>query len=336
MVGNRFALVAATVPNPIDSRLPEDFFPWRHGFSRFAAAATLFLIFVGGLVTSTGSGLAVPDWPLSYGRFFPPMVGGIFYEHGHRMVAGAVGLLTAALALWTWFEEPRRWVRWLAVAALGTVVLQAVLGGITVLFLLPTTVSVVHACLGQIFFCLLVSLAVVTGRTWLTPHPRTGPSRLRTLAPVLVAATFVQLTLGAVMRHTGAGLAIPDFPLAFGRLWPDLGSTAVTIHFAHRLWGCLVAALAWSALIVTLRAHREHPLLWRPAVLAGALVTAQILLGGLVIWTGRAVLPTTVHVATGAAVLGTGVALTLRSRLLIPTVGDALADRPAEAHGVPA
>src|SRR5947199_8457570 len=116
--------------------------PWLRGFTKFVAAATLFLIFAGAMVTSTESGLAVPDWPLSYGRFFPPMVGGILYEHGHRMAAGAVAALTTALALWTWWEEPRRSVRGLAAAALLVIVLQAVLGGVTVLLRLPTAVSV--------------------------------------------------------------------------------------------------------------------------------------------------------------------------------------------------
>src|SRR5437667_2183294 len=115
------------------------------------SACTLFLIFVGGLVTSTGSGLSVPDWPLSYGRLMPPMVGGIFYEHGHRMVASAVGLLTVVLAVWLSRREPRAWVRRLGYAALAAVVAQGVLGGLTVIFLLPTAVSVAHACLAQTF-----------------------------------------------------------------------------------------------------------------------------------------------------------------------------------------
>ena len=122
----------------------------RTGLHRFAVAtavATLFLIFAGGLVTSTESGLSVPDWPLSYGRLMPPMVGGVFYEHGHRMVATAVGILTILLAVWLSRREPRAWVRRLGYAALAAVVAQGVLGGLTVLFLLPMAVSVAHACL---------------------------------------------------------------------------------------------------------------------------------------------------------------------------------------------
>src|SRR5262245_28644535 len=137
-----------------------------HRFALLTAASTFALIIAGGLVTSTGSGLAVPDWPLSYGQLFPPMVGGIFYEHGHRMVACTVGILTVLLAVWLQLREPRVWVRRLGLAAVAAIVFQAVLGGITVLFLLPPPVSVAHACLAQAFFCLTVTLAIVTSRTW--------------------------------------------------------------------------------------------------------------------------------------------------------------------------
>src|SRR5882724_10770622 len=229
----------------LDSRLSSmsGYFPSRHVFARLTAASTFVLIFVGGLVTSTGSSLSVPDWPLSYGQLFPPMVGGIFYEHGHRMVAGTVAILTAALAIWTWREEPRSSVRRLAVAALCAVLLQALLGGVTVLLRLPTIVSVSHAALAQAFFCLVISVALTTSRGWLADDRAANPDDpLRRLAITTTAAVYLQLLLGAVMRHTGAGLAIADFPLAQGRLVPDLGSFPVAIHFAHRV-GALVVTL---------------------------------------------------------------------------------------------
>ena len=116
------------------------------------ALSTLFLIFAGGMVTSTGSGLAVPDWPLSYGTLFPPMIGGVFYEHGHRMIATVVGFLTLCLAVWLWFKEERQWVKVLGLCCLGAVIVQGLLGGITVLFYLPTLVSVAHGVLAQTFF----------------------------------------------------------------------------------------------------------------------------------------------------------------------------------------
>jgi cytochrome c oxidase assembly protein subunit 15 len=285
----------------------------RHGWALATCAATLVLIFVGGLVTSTGSGLAVPDWPLSYGMLMPPMVGGIFYEHGHRMVASFVGLLTLVLAVWTAAHEPRAGVRRLAWGALATVVAQGALGGITVLFLLPTPVSVFHACLAQTFFCLTVALAFVTSREWIDAGPRAEDvAGVRGAAALTTGIVFAQLVVGALMRHTGAGLAIPDFPLAFGQLVPPLESAAVTIHFLHRL-GAL--AVAGAVVYLARRAHRSRDRrLSRPATLLLVLVAAQIALGGTAVLTAKAVMPTTAHVATGAAVLGVAWFLTLRAR----------------------
>src|SRR5260370_39436707 len=137
-----------------------------HRFALLTSGLTFALIFVGGLVTSTGSALAVPDWPLSFGKFFPKMEGGVLYEHGHRMVAGTVAILTLALCLWAWRRESRRWVRYTAAAALCLVVFQAVLGGLTVLLLLPLPIAVAHAACAQAFFCMTVALALFTGRQW--------------------------------------------------------------------------------------------------------------------------------------------------------------------------
>ena len=267
-----------------------------HRLATATAAATYVLLFVGGLVTSTGSGLAVPDWPLSFGRVFPPMVGGVLFEHGHRLVAAAVGCLTLLLALFA-------------------VVLQGVLGGVTVLYKLPLAVSVTHACLAQAFFCLTVVLAIVTGPGWATPPGRTASeeSALVLLAGTTTAVVFGQLVLGALMRHMGAGLAIPDFPLAFGRVLPPLATPAVTIHFAHRV-GAVAVILAVGATVVHVLRHRpEHT---RAAVLAATLVLVQISLGASVIWTRRTVVPTTAHLAVGAALLATCVALTLHAARL--------------------
>lgn len=295
---------------------PQESLRSRHLFACFTAAATLILIFAGGLVTSTGSGLSVPDWPLSYGLLFPPMVGGIFYEHGHRMIAGTVAILTTILAIWTWRSERRGWVRGLAAAALGTIVLQAVLGGITVLFLLPPAVSVSHACLAQAFLCLVVTLATVTGQGWISTRPRTTPEPRSPLVGLAVATTaivYVQLILGAVMRHIGAGLAIPDFPLSFGRLVPEMTSATVVIHFAHRLGAIAVFASALWTVSRVLTAHRHETALVRPAVLLIALVMTQVMLGAFIVWTRKAAVPTTAHVATGAAVLATSLVLALRA-----------------------
>src|SRR5688500_11679381 len=135
---------------------------WLRRFTKLVATCTLFLIFAGAMVTSTGSGLAVPDWPLSYGMLMPPMVAGIFYEHGHRMIATTVGFLTIIQAIWLQRREPKRFVRILGWAALGAVITQGLRGGLTVIFLLPTVVSVSYAALAEVFFCISISSAFFT------------------------------------------------------------------------------------------------------------------------------------------------------------------------------
>lgn len=295
---------------------PGDAVPGLHGFALLTAGATFVLIFVGGLVTSTGSGLAVPDWPLSFGQVFPPMVGGVLYEHGHRLVAALVGLLTTVLAIWIWVRERRAWVRGLGVGALGAILLQGLLGGLTVLYLLPTPVSVAHALLAQAFLCLTVTLATVTAPGWVRqpgPSARGVPPGLPTLCALTAAAIYGQLILGAVMRHMGAGLAIPDFPLAFGRLLPPLDSEAVLIHFLHRVGAVAVTACVGGTLAWILARHRRDAWLLRPALAAAGLLLVQVALGALTIWTQRGVLPTTAHVAGGAGVLAASVTLMLRA-----------------------
>lgn len=290
--------------------------PPSRGIHRLAvatAASTFVLLFVGGLVTSTGSALAVPDWPLSFGQVFPPMVGGVLFEHGHRLVATLVGCLTLVLALWIAIAEPRPAVRASGLVALFAVVLQGVLGGVTVLYRLPLAVSVTHACLAQTFFCLTVALAIVTGPGWTSPPTAVRPDErpIALLAGATTAAVFAQLVLGALMRHLGAGLAIPDFPLAFGRVLPPLVTPLVTVHFAHRMGAVIVVLSVATTVARAARSPRAE--LRRPALVAAALVVVQVALGASIIWTRRAVVPTTSHVALGAALLATCFALTLRA-----------------------
>ncbi len=293
---------------------------WVHRFAVLTAVATVLLIFVGALVTSTGSGLAVPDWPLSFGMVFPPMVGGVLFEHGHRMVAAGVGLLTVALMVMLWRWEARSWVRWLGGVALLAILVQGTLGGMTVLLRLPTAVSVSHACLAQAFLCVLVLIATCTAPAWFRHAGRrvdfAWPS-LKILAGTTTGMVYCQLILGALMRHTGAGLAIPDFPLAFGQVFPPFQSSAVVIHFAHRLGALAVTlCLGWTVGRVVLY-YRDEPALLRPALVLVGLLLLQLILGALTIWTGRAVLPMTAHVAIGATVLATSFFLTVRVVRLI-------------------
>jgi cytochrome c oxidase assembly protein subunit 15 len=281
--------------------------------------ATLCLIFIGGLVTSTGSALAVPDWPLAFGHLIPKLTGGVRFEYGHRVAAGIVSILTLVLAIWTWRVEARGWVRKLALGAFALVLVQAVLGGITVLLELPLAIAVTHAATAQAFFCLIVTLAVVTNSRFALSsahHPAERYSWVATLGTLTTAAVYIQILLGAVMRHLGAGLAIPDFPLSYGHLIPPLDSGFVIINFAHRC-GALVVLLmvCWTAAAVW-RNSADEPQVRRPAIALLALVVLQITLGALTIWSGRAVIPTTAHVATGAAVLATSLMLTIRAYAL--------------------
>jgi cytochrome c oxidase assembly protein subunit 15 len=292
---------------------------WLHRYTRLLVAATLVLIAAGGMVTSTGSGLAVPDWPTTYGQNmfsfpFAKMVGGIFYEHGHRLIASTVGLLTIGLVVFLLRVERRPWVRRLGLIALGVVALQGLLGGITVLLFLPDVVSISHAALAQIFFCVTVSLAVFTSPTWRQPAaPPVDDAWLRRRAVYLTALVYGQILLGATMRHTGAGLAIPDFPLAFGQLLPPVWTTGIAIHFAHRLVAVavtvmvlLVAAHIWSR-------HEDRRELVRPVWLLIVAVAAQIALGALVVLTGKQPVINTLHVATGAVILSTSLVIALRA-----------------------
>ena len=301
-----------------------------HLFALLVAASTALLIFAGGLVTSTGSGLSVPDWPTTYGWFmltFPleKMVGGIFYEHSHRLIASGVGALIVVLAIWLWKSEPRAWVRRLGYVALGAVVTQGILGGITVLWFLPDAVSIAHAGLAQLVFCLTVSIALVTSPGWQRAYadgkdPRRSSldktladdSRLRAIATVTTAAIYVQIIVGATMRHTGAGLAIPDFPWAFGRLIPPVWTGPIAIHFAHRVGAVIVTTLVLATIGHVLY-HRPRGELRRPSLLLAALVAIQVTLGALTVLSGKHYIINSLHVVTGALVLGTSLVLTLRA-----------------------
>jgi cytochrome c oxidase assembly protein subunit 15 len=290
-----------------------------HRFAKFVAGCTVFLLLAGSLVTSTDSGLSVPDWPTTYGWnmfTFPPSkwVGGIFYEHGHRLIASTVGFLTIVLAVWLWRAEPRRWLRWLGVAALGAVIAQGVLGGITVLFFLPAPISTAHAGLAEIFFCLTVAIALFTSPGWArSSEAPSSDLMLRRIATTTTALIYVQILVGATMRHTGAGLAIPDFPLMFGRLVPDHWDAKIAVHFAHRVGAALVtlAVLATSG-HVWYHARQKRELV-SPATLLVLLVAMQVTLGAFTVLSRRDVWINSLHVVCGALVLATSLVLTLRT-----------------------
>jgi len=358
-----------------------------HGFALLAALMTLGLIVVGGLVTSHGVGMAVPDWPNTYGynmfRFpVSQWVGGVLYEHSHRLVASAVGLVTAILAVWFWVRETSgrsRWIgvcaitavlllmgvrilpvyialaglavpmiilgfiqarrnpgslRWLGIVALSAVILQGVLGGLRVVWI-QDQLGVFHATLAQLFFLLICSLGLLTSRWWLRHFPAKGPSlslpviplaigRLLLLSTILILA---QLILGATMRHQHAGLAIPDFPLAYGSVLPDTSSEAVELYNQRRLeitsvkpitalqiWlqmghralalGIL-GAVTWSFLATRRTLGKTHPASRLTLAWLG-MIGIQVLLGAWTIWSNKAADIATLHVLTGALSLALG------------------------------
>jgi cytochrome c oxidase assembly protein subunit 15 len=294
-----------------------------HLFAVLVAASTALLIFAGGLVTSTGSGLSVPDWPTTYGWFmltFPldKMVGGIFYEHSHRLIASMVGLLIVVLAIWLWRVEPLRWVRRLGYIALAAVVTQGILGGITVLWFLPDPISIAHAGLAQLVFCLAVSIALFTSPDWRRAYtgiraPLTGDRPLQVVAMLTTAIVYVQILVGATMRHTDAGLAIPDFPLAFGQLVPPFWNSQIAIHYAHRVGALVVSGFVLATAGHVLTHHVGRPELRRPSLLLLALVAIQVALGAVTVLSGKHYVINSLHVVTGALVLGTSLVLTLRA-----------------------
>ena len=276
--------------------------PAHHRFTVFVACATFLLIVAGALVTSNDAGLSVPDWPTSFGSLYkiPKLVGGVRFEHTHRMVAQFVGFLTIILAIWTWRVDRRRWMQYLGWAALGTVIAQGILGGLTVLFYLPAPISSAHAALAQTFFCIAVCMALFTSRKWVEQQPAMNVDvqhpRLLLLTVASILVLYVQLILGAMFRHHGMS-------------WLPHVVNSVVVVFV----------LAWTAL----RA-RSVEILRRPANILMTLLLLQFCLGILafatrVAWGRNAVQPelpmvlsTVAHVALGALLLATAVVLAVQ------------------------
>ena len=279
---------------------------WPHYLAVLTSGTTVILILAGGLVTSLGAGLAVPDWPTTFGYnmfLFPwaKMVGGIFYEHAHRLLGSLVGFLTILTALALWRSEPRRWVAWLGAAALGLVIVQGVLGGLRVVWL-KLVLAIVHACAAQLFFALMVSLAVFTSRSWLeAPEAAAGEAdrRIRRLGLTAVALIYIQTIFGAVLRHTGNRLD------------------------AHLLVALLVTVLVFWLAVKILRDPSGREDIRRPVNVMWILLIVQLALGagsflGKYTAIGDAITPWTIvlltsgHVVVGALLFASSITLALR------------------------
>ena len=367
---------------------------WLSRFAKLLVAATFCLIFLGGMVTSVNAGLSVPDWPTSYGynMFTFPIarwVGGVFFEHTHRLLATCVGLMTTVLVAWIWrnrwavpaalavcfvataaaiitvkhigslagpeheltrglivmhvniwsfaaafvaalltterdrWRYGKPWLQWLGFGAFLLVCVQGTLGGLRV-----TEVSIVlamiHACAAQAFLCLTVIMAAAVSPRWNEEVFPMRASRLdgrtvsavKVLAWTLSGAVYCQLMIGAVMRHLHAGLSIPDFPLAFGRVIPPMINERVEIHFAHRVGALLVTVLAIALIALIFSVARWHVRLTRTALGLLVVLIAQVTLGAEVIWQAREPVITSLHVVNGAVVLAMALLLAVRATRL--------------------
>ena len=314
---------------------------WLNRLAWLTCGATLLLICSGGMVTSKNVGLAVPDWPTTFGynMFLFPVskwVGGILFEHTHRLIASAVGFLTIILAIWLWCSQPGRWVRNLGVIALGAVILQGVLGGLRVT-MLKDEIGIFHACLAQAFLGLLILIALGTSKSWLQKpsglaHHRIDSQKLapiRTLAIAITIAIYVQLALGATMRHQHRDLAILDFPTANGAWIPDTSAAALAkinawrdahglsdvdafqiwLQMAHRFLAFIVAIAVIAFCFRVWRDARGFAALKRLSIFWIVLVACQIALGAWTIWSNKAADISTAHVAVGAIMLSFGVSI---------------------------
>ena len=309
--------------------------PWLDRFGWFTAAATFLLLGLGGLVTSHEAGLAVPDWPTSYGynMFLFPMhlwQSNIFYEHTHRLLASFVGLLTGILAVWLWLREPRSWLRWLGAGAFFAILLQGLLGGLRVI-LLKDAIGIFHATLAQCFFVLVTLIALFssrkTGKFGESLRTTRISGSLYRLTICSASLVLIQLILGAAMRHQHAGLAVPDFPLAYGKAWPPMDAAflgkinsqrlgadqfnpvtafQIWLQMAHRFVALsillLVGCVAWKA-------RGEQGPGSFPAKFAGVwwgVICLQAALGAATIWSNKAADVATAHVLCGALSLLAG------------------------------
>src|SRR5438067_8778546 len=338
---------------------------WLNRFAWLTCVATLLLICSGGMVTSKNVGLAVPDWPTTFGynMFLFPIskwVGGILFEHTHRLMGSLVGFLTIILAVWLWLRDDRRWVRNLGVIAVVGVILQGILGGLRVM-MMKDQIGIFHACVAQAFLGLLVFIVLATTNFWRSITERFGHSQkfspIKKLAVAITIAIYVQLALGATMRHQHRDLAILDFPTANGAWIPDTSAAALAkinawrdarglsdvtafqiwLQMVHRF---LALVIAIAVIAFSLRVRRDAPhfvALKRLSIWWVALVTCQIALGAWTIWSNKAADIATAHVAVGAIMLSFGVSISaICWRILHQQTGRAAPPAAPRSQPIPA
>jgi heme a synthase len=321
---------------------PRQYNPAVHRLALITAATTFPLIFMGGLVTSHQAGMSVPDWPNSWGYnmfTFPPSkwVGGILFEHTHRLAGAVVGLLSMILMIVTCATDRRRWVIWTSVAVFAAVCIQGTIGGLRVV-LSARDLAIVHGCVAQVFFAFIAAFCVMTSRFWSDPPKVSVPAAkvVLNLGAVTVAIIFCQLIVGAIMRHSDAGLAIPDFPLSYGHWLPpttidpafrgaaiheygtNLGLNHVTlfqiwIHFTHRIGACLVSIAVITLVTTVLLKLGNQPKFVTPALIVLGLLVTQVTLGILTVLMRKPADIASAHVAFGALLLVMSWTITLRA-----------------------
>ena len=282
--------------------------PSVHRFAIFVVCWTILLLIAGALVTSNEAALSVPDWPLSYGTLTPPMVGGIRYEHSHRVIAGVLGLLSVVLAVWVWAKDERRWLRWFSVIAVAGIAAQAVLGGEVVRQLLHYWLPVAHACFAQIVFAALLSIAVFTSRWWISDQPQledTGSPSIHALAIANAAVIYLQVILGAGFRHK-------EIPV-----WPHMVGALIVLGM-----------VIWLAAVLR-RRFEKSAAISKTRILLHAILGTQLLLGLGAYWsrltTADAPQPmplmvalTVLHTVVGAILFGVSVLIVLLCYRLVP------------------
>jgi len=308
--------------------------PALHWFTVLTAVMTFLLIGLGGLVTSHEAGMSVPDWPTSYGynMFALPIkfwTGGAFFEHTHRLLASAVGFLTTVLAVWLWLKDSRKWLRWLGVAAFLGIIAQGILGGLRVTMHM-NSLGIFHGAVAQSFLVLICAIGLFTSRWWQDPgaeKPVAVPGGLRRHVLYVTILIFIQLLIGATMRHQHAGLAIPDFPLAYGKIWPATSPEAiaaynehrmemsgenpitafqVVLQMVHRLVALLIFLGVTAAAFLARKKLGGRDGLTKFAWFWTALIGVQIALGIATIATNKAADIATLHVMAGAVSLLAG------------------------------